>query len=593
MLKQEIIEKITRYFKLTHFEAEKIYDNIFQSIIQGVKSDDFANISNLGEFIIKFNENISGGYKKTAEFLPSTSLKEEVNEAEGLPDEEANQKKDIPIVIENKPELNEESKPEFTEEVKPEIKQEVKKEEITFTPPAVVTAPVINIAKENLSVEDEIKKKREEIIQKLNPQHDEEYHRLLHVKEGINLNVPKPILINEPVKSEKEEFNHVKEETEPLNTEIPEIKEEIKEIKKEADTLNKAPEIIEKETVEELSTKSFSDYFTEIKAEQTVPKETYLPPVVPPVHNIIPPVAVDLHKEIMGEKPADKPEIPFIPEPKPISQNGNGNIDNIEQKTEDNSYYIWYKDSEPNAVDTQTMSYEYELLYQATKEAEYKSKLRIYVTTFIMFFSIVLILLIFSPVIYKYFFTPSDEQNNDQVQPTEQSTSQEQPNNKAEINTLNTNPQTQENSGTNQQNPAVNEQTTQPSANEKQNSQTEQKTTTPPVTEQKTDQQKQPEQQNVNIPGLVKSSAGWIDEKNRVIYVQLDNGKFAIQESSWDSNEKAGNRISIVSRLNISGMSGSIIKADLGNKGVWYRARFGEFSTLQEAKSKADELRSK
>ena len=57
MLKQEIIEKITKYFKLTHYDAEKIYDDIFQSIMKGVKDDNIAEISNLGEFILKYNEN--------------------------------------------------------------------------------------------------------------------------------------------------------------------------------------------------------------------------------------------------------------------------------------------------------------------------------------------------------------------------------------------------------------------------------------------------------------------------------------------------------------------------------------------------------
>ena len=39
---------------------------------------------------------------------------------------------------------------------------------------------------------------------------------------------------------------------------------------------------------------------------------------------------------------------------------------------------------------------------------------------------------------------------------------------------------------------------------------------------------------------------GWIDENNKVIYVQLENGKFTIQESAWDSDAKANKRISNV-----------------------------------------------
>jgi len=240
------------------------------------------------------------------------------------------------------------------------------------------------------------------------------------------------------------------------------------------------------------------------------------------------------------------------------------------------------------------MSYEYELLYQATKEAEYKSKLRIYVTTFIMFFSVVLILLIFSPVIYKYFFTPSDEQLNEQVQPQDEG-STEQPNNKADVNTLENT--TTQNNATQTPPVTTNEQPAQqtpPVQNEQQNTQPEQKTTTPPVTEQKTEQPPATQQQNnPGVSGVVKSNMGWIDEKNRVIYVQLENGKFTIQESAWDNNDKAAKRISTVAGFNISGLSGNIFKVDLGAKGTWYRARFGEFTTIEEAKSKAEELRSK
>src|SRR6187455_3348819 len=79
MIKQEIIEKISKYFKLTNFEAEKIYDDIFVSIIQGVKEDNIADITNLGEFIIKYNNSDSSN-KKTVEFLPTLSLEDEINQ---------------------------------------------------------------------------------------------------------------------------------------------------------------------------------------------------------------------------------------------------------------------------------------------------------------------------------------------------------------------------------------------------------------------------------------------------------------------------------------------------------------------------------
>ena len=602
MLKQEIIEKITKYFKLTHFEAEKIYDDIFQSIIQGVKSDNIADISNLGEFIIKYNDNKSVGFKKTVEFLPSTNLEEELREGKVMQEEYTVQ----PEITDPVNEVKEEIKEEVKEEIIKEVKDEIKEEKIS-PPEEIITIPVINKTavhpEEHISIEEEIKRKREEIIQKLNPQHDEEYHRLLHVKEGINLNVPKPIIIKDPIHSIKNDVKEIKEEIskmelpeikkeiESIKSEIPEIKEEFQETKEEITETYENTASREKEMVEEFSTKSFSDYFTEIKQEQVIKNDTYDTPVVPQVGNVIPPIVVDLHNEIVGEQPHKPvvPIVPDVPEQKPITNNGNGYSEDIDKKDSDNSYYIWYKDSEPNAVDTQTMSYEYELLYQATKEAEYKSKLRIYVTTFIMFFSIVLILLIFSPVIYKYFFTPSEEQlNEQQVQPQDQG-SVDQPNNKANVNTLeNTNTQPQQNNTTAEIPPLTNSeqntQTTQP----------EQKTTQPPVTDQKTEQPPATQQQNnTNISGVVKSDIGWIDEKTHVIYVQLENGKFTIQESSWDNNEKAIKRISIVSGLNIPGMKGNVIKVDLGPRGTWFRAMFGEFSTIEEAKTKAEELRSK
>ncbi|MFI5211717.1 MAG: hypothetical protein ACHQIH_02450 [Ignavibacteria bacterium] len=78
-MKQEIVEKICKYFNLTDFEAEEIYDDIFSGIINGVKEDNIAVISNLGEFIIKFNTGESSE-KKTVEFLPTLILEEEINQ---------------------------------------------------------------------------------------------------------------------------------------------------------------------------------------------------------------------------------------------------------------------------------------------------------------------------------------------------------------------------------------------------------------------------------------------------------------------------------------------------------------------------------
>ena len=56
---------------------------------------------------------------------------------------------------------------------------------------------------------------------------------------------------------------------------------------------------------------------------------------------------------------------------------------------------------------------------------------------------------------------------------------------------------------------------------------------------------------------------------------------------------KANKRISTVEAYGIKGLKGSVLKADLGAKGTWFRSRFGEFSTLEEAHQKAAELRGK
>jgi hypothetical protein len=48
-----------------------------------------------------------------------------------------------------------------------------------------------------------------------------------------------------------------------------------------------------------------------------------------------------------------------------------------------------------------------------------------------------------------------------------------------------------------------------------------------------------------------------------------------------------------VEGFKISGLKGNVIKVDLGEKGIWFRARFGEFTTIEEARVKAEELRNK
>jgi len=146
MIKQEIVEKISKYFKLTSFEAEKIYDDIFAGIIKGVNDENIADVTNLGEFIIKYNSGDENN-KKTVEFLPTLSLEGEINQRAF---EEGRQFE--PEKFQNNEALN-----------NPE---QVKTPEIPVVPPIVeefspVSAVDSNIPNEHLSIEDEIKRKRE------------------------------------------------------------------------------------------------------------------------------------------------------------------------------------------------------------------------------------------------------------------------------------------------------------------------------------------------------------------------------------------------------------------------------------------------
>jgi cell division protein FtsN len=124
-----------------------------------------------------------------------------------------------------------------------------------------------------------------------------------------------------------------------------------------------------------------------------------------------------------------------------------------------------------------------------------------------------------------------------------------------------------------------------------------QQTGPPPqkIEEKKQVQTPPPVQQQVEEPrieGITTNSMGWTDEKYKVVYVKLDNGKIAIQESSWDSDAKANSRIAQINTHKIAGLNSSLAKVDVGGKS-WFRVRLGEFSTLQEARSKAVELRNK
>ncbi len=596
MIKQEIVEKISKYFKLTRFEAEKIYDDIFAGIIKGVKDENIADVTNLGEFIIKYNNNDDVN-KKTVEFLPTLSLEEEINQR----------------AFEESRNFIPGKMSEETESDTGPFKQNIISEPETVN--SEENDKFINKTEENenLTVEEEIRKKREEILQKMTKPR-EEIKQPLNENSGINI----PPVILPPVNEIKEEIfdsgNEISQKTEEINQKPEEILKPEDINKEVSETINNAADKNEQ---------SFSDLFTEVSNKETVIQNelnqnipvtppVFDNPVTPPVDHVIPPSAVELHNQITGDHNKTNEYQTTITPPQ---TNGNGSGEGFEHKLQDNSYYIWYKDSEPNSTDTQTMSYEYELLYQATKEAEYKSKLRIYVTTFIMFFSIVLILLIFSPVIYKYFFNPAEEQGSEEVQPessnTEEPGNTDQNTNQASVNSLESQPpvnntqpnntqpdntqpnNTQpDNSQQNTTQQPVQNQTEQPKQETPKQETPKQETPKQETPKQETPKQEVPQNSGQTPQGVTKSSMGWIDDQNKVIYVQLENGKFTIQESAWDSDAKANKRISAVGGL-VPGLKGSVLKVDLGSKGTWYRARFGEFTTLEEAKKKAEELRSK
>lgn len=619
MIKEEIIEKISQFFKLSQFEAEKIFDDIFSKIMSGVRDDNIVDIVNFGEFIVKYDNGKAGidpvsQHKKTVEFLPSPMLEEEIGYKSydllrtqfQVPDIEAKEiadEKEKPAVQEEKPFTvsSETMKTEFDKPItileKPVETSEktsapieppvIGKEEPTTLSESGISVPQSE-SRESLSIEDEFKKKREALLNKISihPLQDSHAVKKPEISE-FHYNIPESV--PPEIKEEKTELLENKiedvQQKEKLEAKPEDQKpDEFVKASKEG-VMNEdipQPPLIAPLPVDEInipaiegdiSNKSFADYFSEIgKEEKPIKKEDEKEIDQSP--QVIPRKAVELHEEITQTKTT-------LP---PVSAPLQDVEQPVEKKPDDKSYYIWYKDSEPNIQDTQNMSYEYELLYQATKEAEYKSKLKIYVTTFILFFSIVLVLLIFSPVIYKMFFTPVEQQVTQNAE--EQNTGNGTSENKA---TLNVPPVTQnENSKTSDTSVKPQSEETQKQAQNtlqpEQNSSSEQKKEPTPQTQQNTEP---------NIEGLVKSGDGWLDKKFNVYYAKLENGKFTIQESSWDSESKASKRISTVEALNIPGLKGNVLKSDLGDKGVWYRARFGEFNTLEEARSKAQELRNK
>ncbi len=69
-----------------------------------------------------------------------------------------------------------------------------------------------------------------------------------------------------------------------------------------------------------------------------------------------------------------------------------------------------------------------------------------------------------------------------------------------------------------------------------------------------------------------------------------DDKKYTIQAGAFQTKKEAEGLIRILKK---SGYSAYVIKADLAEKGVWYRVRFGRFSSHPEAKEKLRRLNMK
>lgn len=195
-------------------------------------------------------------------------------------------------------------------------------------------------------------------------------------------------------------------------------------------------------------------------------------------------------------------------------------------------FYIWYKESMPSDVDTSVISDEYELLYQSVKITEYKSRLNLYVTAYSICLAAIIFLMLMSPFLTE----PVSFLSNREII-----------------------------SGAN-------------------NSELYQKA------ENKLSDE-------IVLGGITKNSVGFTDLIHNVVYVQLPNGGFAIQESSWSSEENAKERVKMLNTLGIKDaneekITAQLLKVDLGEKGIRYRAMFGEFASIEQAQQIAEEIKS-
>jgi len=201
----------------------------------------------------------------------------------------------------------------------------------------------------------------------------------------------------------------------------------------------------------------------------------------------------------------------------------------------DKGSYIWYKNSIPADVLYGKLSEGYDVLYQSVKPAEYKPQLKMYVSAYTACLTAVILIMLSFVLIPDAFASlyAGKPAVMYQHMPQHETTGHIQ----SEVN------------------------------------------------------------DNINrTEGFGTSSPGFSDHINNVIYVNLPNGMISIQESSWNTEEKAENRAAWINSLGYMYSDGTrvesvIIKADLNQRGVWYRTMIGEFVSIEDAVGITEQIR--
>lgn len=197
--------------------------------------------------------------------------------------------------------------------------------------------------------------------------------------------------------------------------------------------------------------------------------------------------------------------------------------------------YIWYKDSIPEDSDSRILSDEYDVLYQSVKRTEYKSQLKMYVSVYSACLTVIIFMMISFPFLPDVYASMQADESSAMLKEGIDP-----------VSLINHPPEAK------------------------------------PYIEV--------------VEGLSVNNLGFTDLKNNVIYVNMPNGMYTIQESSWNVEEKAVNRIMRINSLAITYSDGSkvetmIEKVDLPIKGIWYRMRIGEFASIKDAIVVAEQIR--